>query len=294
MSLNLLALANLNSLDGLSTLNTWLNYVVFESYLPALVIYFGMTLSAFFVFWIWYRKQMQPLRIQQKQRSNVSQWRKEIKNSLISIGIFGLIDLGIYLAKQQGLTSLYDDVSQYGIPYLLVSIILMLFWQDTFFYWAHRLMHWKALYKFSHKVHHDSIDTSPFTAYSFHPVEAIVEALPDLIVVFILPVHFWALLGYQSASMLMNVIGHLGYEIIPQSWTRHGLGKWKTPSTHHNMHHSKVNGNYGLYFRFWDVLMGTEFKDYESTLDVVYERSRQTQNQTRISKVKPQSTLTIT
>lgn len=286
MSLSLPAFSSADGLDWFTTINTWLDYVLFESYLPAIVIYFGLTLSAFYVFWVWYKKPMQPLRIQQKQRSNERQWRQEIQNSLVSIGIFGLIDLGIYLAKQQGWTSLYDDVSKYGIPYLLFTIVVMLFWQDTFFYWAHRLMHWKPLYKFSHKVHHDSIDTSPFTAYSFHPVEAVIEALPDLIVVFVLPVHFWALLGYQFASMVMNVIGHLGYEIIPQSWTRNWLGQWKTPSTHHNMHHSKVNGNYGLYFRFWDVLMGTEFKDYEATLNAVYERNRQSQNPLCASEVK--------
>ncbi|OUC12367.1 MAG: hypothetical protein B0A82_23120 [Alkalinema sp. CACIAM 70d] len=285
MSLNLLALAALDSSDWSATFNTLVDYVLFESYLPAIVIYFGITLSAFYVFWVWYKQPMQPLRIQQKQRSYEQQWRKEIRNSLVSIGIFGLMDLGVYLAKQQGWTLLYDNVAQYGIPYLLLTMVLMLFWQDTFFYWAHRLMHWKPLYKFSHKVHHDSIDTSPFTAYSFHPVEAIVEALPDLIIVFVLPVHWWALLGYQVASMVMNVIGHLGYEVIPQSWTRHWLGQWKTSSTHHNMHHSKVNGNYGLYFRFWDVLMGTEFKDYQTTLNAVYDRNRQSQNTLHLPRV---------
>ncbi len=286
MSLNFIPLSNADGLEWLSTLKAWLEYVLFESYLPAIMMYFGVTLSAFYIVWVWYKKQMQPLRIQQKQRSDKRQWYKEIQNSLVSIGIFGIIDLGIYLAKQQGWTSLYDDISQYGIPYLLFTIVMMLFWQDTVFYWAHRLMHWKPLYKFSHKIHHDSIDTSPFTAYSFHPVEAIVEALPDLMIVLILPVNFWALLGYQFASMVMNVIGHLGYEIIPQSWTRHWLGQWKNTSTHHNMHHSKVNGNYGLYFRFWDVLMGTEFKDYEATLDAVYERNRQSQNQLCVSEIK--------
>jgi sterol desaturase/sphingolipid hydroxylase (fatty acid hydroxylase superfamily) len=30
------------------------------------------------------------------------------------------------------------------------------------------------------------------------------------------------------------------------------------------MHHSSFNGNYGLMFRFWDRLLGTELKNYES------------------------------
>jgi Delta7-sterol 5-desaturase len=188
-----------------------------------------------------------------------------------------VIDVGIYIAEQHGLTSMYQDFDQYGIPYLLLSVVLMILFQDTFFYWAHRSMHWKPLYNLAHKVHHDSIDTSPFTAYSFHPVETIIEALPSAIFSFLLPVHFSALIGYQVVSLVMNVIGHLGYEIIPQSWTTHWLLKWKTPSTHHNMHHSHVNGNYTLYFRFWDVWMGTEFEEYPATLQAVYDRMNQNQ-----------------
>jgi lathosterol oxidase len=33
--------------------------------------------------------------------------------------------------------------------------------------------------------------------------------------------------------------------------------------TNHVMHHESMRGNYGLYFNFWDRLMGTNHKDYE-------------------------------
>ncbi|MEO0851836.1 MAG: fatty acid hydroxylase family protein, partial [Pseudomonadota bacterium] len=29
-------------------------------------------------------------------------------------------------------------------------------------------------------------------------------------------------------------------------------------ASHHNVHHRDYNANYGLYFRFWDQLMGTD------------------------------------
>ncbi|MHA4894836.1 sterol desaturase family protein [Pedobacter sp. PWIIR3] len=38
-------------------------------------------------------------------------------------------------------------------------------------------------------------------------------------------------------------------------------------SIHHNLHHSKFKGNYGLYFRFWDRLMGTENPNYVKEYD---------------------------
>jgi sterol desaturase/sphingolipid hydroxylase (fatty acid hydroxylase superfamily) len=38
------------------------------------------------------------------------------------------------------------------------------------------------------------------------------------------------------------------------------------------MHHEQFNGNYGLYFTFWDKWMKTEIKDYEDRFNEVYRR----------------------
>lgn len=72
--------------------------------------------------------------------------------------------------------------------------------------------------------------------------------------------------------MTLNVIGHLGYEIYPKGFNTHWLFRWKTPSTHHNMHHSNFNGNYGLYFTWWDKIFKTEFKDYNETYEKLQNR----------------------
>jgi sterol desaturase/sphingolipid hydroxylase (fatty acid hydroxylase superfamily) len=37
-----------------------------------------------------------------------------------------------------------------------------------------------------------------------------------------------------------------------------------TTPTHHAMHHEKMRGNYGIYFNFWDRLMGTSHPHYEA------------------------------
>ncbi len=65
-----------------------------------------------------------------------------------------------------------------------------------------------------------------------------------------------------------------------------------TSSTHHNMHHHKFNGNYGIHFRFWDKLFGTEFKDYETEYDIIQARKQgivqmnvAVQNETTIANV---------
>ena len=41
--------------------------------------------------------------------------------------------------------------------------------------------------------------------------------------------------------------------------------KWINTSVAHNQHHQYFTGNYGLYFLFWDRMMGTLRHDYDET-----------------------------
>jgi sterol desaturase/sphingolipid hydroxylase (fatty acid hydroxylase superfamily) len=73
----------------------------------------------------------------------------------------------------------------------------------------------------------------------------------------------------------MNVLGHLGFELFPDGFASGKVTKWHNTSTHHNMHHKFTTSNYGLYFNFWDRVMGTNHARYESEYDVVRERTKQ-------------------
>ncbi len=42
------------------------------------------------------------------------------------------------------------------------------------------------------------------------------------------------------------------------------LNDWLTTTTHHDLHHADRRWNFGLYFTFWDRLMGTEHPDYHA------------------------------
>ena len=78
-------------------------------------------------------------------------------------------------AAKNGLTQVYEPINKYGYGYYFFSILLMIVLHDTYFYWTHRAMHWKPLFKWVHKTHHLSINPTPFAAYAFHPIEAVVE-----------------------------------------------------------------------------------------------------------------------
>lgn len=66
-------------------------------------------------------------------------------------------------------------MSDYGWIYYFAAFPIMFVIHDTYFYWTHRIMHHKSVFNVMHLVHHKSTNPSPWAAYAFHPLEAIVE-----------------------------------------------------------------------------------------------------------------------
>ncbi len=151
----------------------------------------------------------------------------------------------------------------------LLSVVGMIVIHDAYFYWTHRLMHWKPLYKRMHQTHHRSTNPSPWAAFAFHPLEAVVEAGVLFVFAFVFPIHVLALAVFVLWMNLFNILGHLGYELFPKWLTRSPLGCFLNTSTNHNMHHQYFRGNYGLYFNWWDRMMGTTHPKYEETLHLM-------------------------
>lgn len=226
---------------------------------------------AYSIFWIWKRDKWQYKRIQ-IEYPDKSKILYELKYSLITMTIFGLIGVGIFAAKRHGLTFIYSDISERGILYFIFSVIAAIFIHDTFFYWSHRFMHHKLIFKYVHKVHHNSTNPSPWAAFSFHPSESVIEALIVPFLVFTMPIHPLAILTFLLYMTFMNVLGHLGFEMYPQGFTKHWFGKWHNTATHHNMHHRFFNCNYGLYFNYWDRIMGTNHPNYHNVFEEVTSR----------------------
>jgi lathosterol oxidase len=193
-----------------------------------------------------------------------AQIRREIAYSIAAILIFGLINGVIFGYGIAPHAQLYWKVADHGWLYFWLSIPLMILAHDTWFYWTHRLMHTRALFHAFHGVHHLSRNPTPWTAYAFHPYESVVEALGVVLIFFIMPCHPAALLVFQTISTLINVYGHLGYELYPRYWPQHWLGRWLNTSVAHNAHHEKARHNYGFYFLFWDRWMGTLDPGYEA------------------------------
>ena len=119
-------------------------------------------------------------------------------------------------------------------------------------------MHRPWWFRKMHAVHHDSRPPTAWAAMSFHPWEALSGALVIPLLVFVVPIHV-AMLGVVLAIMtLMGVTNHMGWELFP-AWIVEGrAGRWLITASHHELHHHKYRCNYGLYFRHWDRLCGTD------------------------------------
>jgi len=187
------------------------------------------------------------------------QIRREIGWSLVSAAIYG-IPAGIVAWgwEERGWTRIYAEWDAMPLWYLPLAPLIYLFLHDTWFYWTHRLMHRPKLFRTMHAVHHASRPPTAWAAMSFHPWEALTGAVVIPLLVFFVPIHI-AMLGLVLLVMtVMGVTNHMGWELFPQRLVHSALGGWLITASHHQRHHEEYRCNYGLYFRFWDRLCGTD------------------------------------
>jgi sterol desaturase/sphingolipid hydroxylase (fatty acid hydroxylase superfamily) len=231
--------------------------------------YFVIAGVAFLVFFILFKARYSSRRIQ-AQHPEWTDYQREVGYSILTILIFSAVPA--FLLSNPAIaphTTYYGDISRYGMAYFWLAFPLMAIMHDTYFYWTHRLMHHRKLFKLFHLVHHRSVNPSPWAAYSFHPLEAVVEVGIVVIFLFTIPVHTLHLVFFFLFMIVYNVYGHLGYELYPRGFSDNAVGRWINTSVSHNMHHQHFKQNYGLYFTFWDRVMGTLHTDYGKRFEEV-------------------------
>jgi sterol desaturase/sphingolipid hydroxylase (fatty acid hydroxylase superfamily) len=187
------------------------------------------------------------------------QMKREIMWSLASALIYG-VPAGIVAWgwQNRGWTKIYSDIHAYPLWYAPISVLLYLVLHDSWFYWTHRWMHTPRAFKLAHAVHHESRPPTAWAAMAFHPVEAVTGAVILPLLVFVIPIPVAGLALVLTIMTVMGVTNHMGWEIFPAFLWRGTLGGWLITASHHQRHHALYRGNYGLYFRFWDRLCGTD------------------------------------
>jgi sterol desaturase/sphingolipid hydroxylase (fatty acid hydroxylase superfamily) len=197
------------------------------------------------------------------------QWRREFLYSMLTVLIFSLNGALIFVGAHAGVLQLHERIAERGWLYAAGSLLLLVLAHDTWFYWTHRLLHARALYRWTHLTHHRSVAPTPWAAYSFAPTEALVQAVFLPLMLLVLPLHPLTIFVFLAHMILRNVLGHAGVELLPRRWLAGWWGRWLTTTLHHDLHHAQGRANYGLYFTWWDRLCGTEHPQYRERLSAL-------------------------
>lgn len=233
--------------------------------------YFIIAGFAFAIFY-WFKKSKWLYKKIQPTYPKTNNYIREILYSVITIIIFSGVSYSILGTSLRQYTFFYTNINDYGWWWFGFAFIVMLLVHDAYFYFAHRLMHHKKIFKYVHLIHHKSTNPSPWAAFAFHPVEALVEVGIVIIFFFTMPIMRYHLFFFFLFMMVYNVYGHLGWELYPKSFAKSKIGKWINTSVNHNQHHQFFKGNYGLYFLWWDRWFGTIREDYETQFEEVVSR----------------------
>lgn len=214
------------------------------------------------VVWIMARTRLASRRIQTR-RATAADRRREFLLSVRACVIYIGITVAIVWLMNMGL--IHRIGPGQGLVVNIALFVTMVVAHDAYFYWVHRAMHHPLLFKRFHLAHHRSVTPTPFAIYSFSIPETLVMALFVLIwQIFVLTpgIVFLSFMGFQ---VLRNAMGHAGFELHPRWWLSTPLTRWINTTTHHDLHHNgSFKHNYGLYFTWWDKMMGTEHPRYHA------------------------------
>lgn len=178
--------------------------------------------------------------------------------SLITVSL--MLAGGLY-CQEMGLTLLPIKLTVFNtVPLLLLSMIVF----DAWFYWGHRLIHAKFLYKWVHKWHHQSFTPTVWSNNSDTFLDNCFLQSYFLFAPFFLPLSGYILVAHKLYDQISGMIGHSGYE-----YSAGQLSRFPSPLigvTFHDLHHEKFNYNYATHFSYWDRIMNTIHPDYDEKI----------------------------
>lgn len=137
--------------------------------------------------------------------------------------------------------------------YFAAWLCIIPFWREFHFYWIHRLIHWKPLYKTVHYLHHKNVNPGPWSGLAMHPIEHILY-FSVVLIHLVVPSHPIHLLFNSQHTALTPAGGHHGFEGPVLK------GKLPTGSYFHYLHHRYFECNYGEATLPLDQMFGT-FRD---------------------------------
>ncbi len=170
---------------------------------------------------------------------------------------------------------LWGTFADHPIWFVVFAFVLPLY-HEIHFYFVHRLIHVPILYKFIHSVHHNSVNPSPWSSLSMHPVEHLLY-WSDSLIHLVLPSHPLLFMYNLHITGTGAVVGHVGFdklEVGPNSAVN-------SNAYAHYLHHKHFEVNYADGTTALDKLFGTWHdgsKEAQATMETRYAKKVERMN----------------
>ncbi|MCB9524955.1 MAG: sterol desaturase family protein [Myxococcales bacterium] len=142
---------------------------------------------------------------------------------------------------------------------MALQILAFVYLDDFLYYWMHRAMHGGWLWKRIHTVHHRIARPWAITGHQMHWLEFVLTGTlmlvgPLVVGAHVVTIYLWIIVRQWEAAE-----GHCGYD-FPVGLTH--LLPGSDGALHHDLHHSKVKGNYAGFLAWTDRAFGTQVPGY--------------------------------
>lgn len=204
-----------------------------------------------------------PERRIQPMRDGMKRARAEIVESLKSIAVTSLC-FAVAISLQLNGVTLWQAPWDAGVVWTLAATLVLILGYDTYYYWAHRLMHVEPFYGW-HSWHHRSVAPTVWSSDSQSVPETFLIQSFMVWAALLLPIPPAAFILHRLYDHLNGQLGHGGHEYFADRTTR-----FPSPmvcTSYHDLHHERFRWNFGNYFSFWDRVCGTLHPDYDAMVE---------------------------
>jgi sterol desaturase/sphingolipid hydroxylase (fatty acid hydroxylase superfamily) len=245
-------------LSAMKSLELWWIALIHARNMAFILVLFGGLHLYFYVF----KKQGDTLRFTTEPFSTTSRrflFKSQVRDNMfrtliIAVPTITAYEVITYWAFANGYLGFFDLSASPVLFWGWFALLLLLapLIHSFHFYFGHRLLHAKILYKSVHALHHRNVEVGPWSGLAMHPVEHIIY-FSTVVVQWLLALHpVNALFQIQLAAFL-PALSHSGYEKLKvgDDLDIDGGGYF------HYLHHKYFECNYGGSLTPLDRLFGT-------------------------------------
>jgi sterol desaturase/sphingolipid hydroxylase (fatty acid hydroxylase superfamily) len=187
-----------------------------------------------------------------------SRWPANLGLTALFILVSGAIPVSLIAAADFGAAHGIGLLHWLDVP-IGPAIAVGLLARSLLSYGIHRAMHAVPFLWPIHRVHHSDRVLDVSTTVRFHPLEAVIPALPAAAVVLLLGLPPIAVLLYELLDAVINLLSHAALP-WPRWLDRAARLVIVTPALH-RVHHSpdpaETDSNFGATLSIWDRIFGT-------------------------------------